>query len=61
MSSCDTVQVNVLAGSTSPGSITASNNNFCVGGSSTLTVNGGALDTLGGAQWTWYEGSCAKK
>ncbi|MAP01772.1 MAG: hypothetical protein CMD01_03015 [Flavobacteriales bacterium] len=57
VSSCDTVQVNVLDGSTSPGSITASNNNFCVGGSSTLTVNGGTLGL--GAQWTWYEGSCA--
>ena len=57
VSACDTVQVNVQDGSTSPGSVTASNNNFCVGGNSTLTVNGGTLGL--GAQWSWYEGSCA--
>jgi gliding motility-associated-like protein len=57
VSSCDTVQVNVQDGSTSPGSITATNNNFCVGGNTTLTVNGGTLGL--GAQWNWYEGSCA--
>ncbi len=56
VSSCDTIQVNVLDGSTSPTSITASNNNFCGGSNSTLTVNGGSLAT--GAQWTWYEGTC---
>ena len=57
VSSCDTVQVNVQDGSTSPGSVTATNNNFCVGGNTTLTVNGGTLGL--GAQWNWYEGSCA--
>lgn len=57
VSVCDTVQVNVLGGSTSPGSVTATNNNFCTGGTTTLTVNGGTLTS--GAQWTWYSGSCA--
>ena len=56
VSTCDTIKVNVLDGSTSPTSITASNNNFCSGGTSTLTVNGGSLGS--GAQWSWYEGSC---
>jgi len=57
VSICDTVQVNVLGGSTSPGSVTATNNNFCTGGTTTLTVNGGTLTA--GAQWTWYSGACA--
>ena len=54
---CDTVLVNVLDGNVSPSSISASNNNFCIGGSSTLTVNGGSLGS--GGQWLWYEGSCS--
>ncbi len=56
VSTCDTVVVNVLDGSISPTSITASNNNFCSGGTSTLTVNGGSLGPS--SQWSWYEGSC---
>jgi gliding motility-associated-like protein len=56
VSACDTVVVNVLDGSISPTSITASNNNFCSGGATILSVNGGSL--VSGAQWTWYEGSC---
>ena len=56
VSACDTIVVNVLDGSISPTSITASNNNFCSGGTSTLSVNGGSLGPS--SQWTWYEGSC---
>ncbi|HAN19053.1 MAG: hypothetical protein A2X10_05365 [Bacteroidetes bacterium GWA2_33_15] len=50
------VTVTVKTQSTDPTSITTSNNNFCPGGSSTLTVTGGSLGT--GASWRWYSGSC---
>jgi gliding motility-associated-like protein len=53
---CQSVTVTVLPGSITPSGITASNNNFCEGGSTTLTVVGGSL--VGGANWVWYENSC---
>lgn len=53
---CASMQVIVNTESTNPTSISASNSDICVGGSSTLTVNGGSLGT--GASWQWYSGSC---
>ncbi|CAG5080294.1 hypothetical protein CRYO30217_01248 [Parvicella tangerina] len=53
---CESVTVTVLDGSITPDGIIASNNNFCLGESTTLTVDGGYLST--GAQWVWYENSC---
>lgn len=53
---CDTVVVNVQNGSIAPISISSSNNNFCPGDSTTLTVVGGSLVT--GATWEWYANSC---
>jgi len=50
---CVTVTVNSL--SVAPTSITGVNT-LCPLGSTTLSVNGGALGT--GAQWVWYSGSC---
>jgi len=55
-SSCVQVLVNVNSGSPAPLSILSSNNNFCVGGNTTLSINGGTLST--GASWKWYENSC---
>jgi PKD domain-containing protein/Ig-like domain-containing protein len=42
--------------STAPASASASNNNFCPGGSTNLSVSGGSLGT--NATWKWYTGSC---
>lgn len=53
---CADVTVTVLDGSIAADGIMASNNNFCLGESTTLTVDGGYLTT--GAQWVWYENSC---
>jgi gliding motility-associated-like protein len=53
---CASNTVTVLPGNIAPVSITASNNNFCKGQSTVLTVNGGSL--LAGSQWTWYANSC---
>jgi len=50
------VTVTVKTQSNAPTSITSNNNNFCPGGSGTLTVQGGSLGT--GATWRWYSGSC---
>jgi len=46
----------VKAASTIPTSVSASNNNFCAGVATNLTVIGGALGD--GANWKWYRGSC---
>ena len=54
---CKSITVYTKNGSLSPTGIIASANNFCTGGSTTLTVEGGLLDS--NAQWTWYEGSCS--
>ena len=56
VSFCDTVKVNVQPGSIDPTGIIASINNFCIGNSTTLSVDGGSL--VSGASWTWYEGNC---
>ena len=56
VSFCDTVKVNVQPGSIDPTGILASINNFCIGNSTTLSVDGGSL--VSGASWTWYEGNC---
>ncbi len=53
---CAEVTVTVLNGSIAPDAIIASNNNFCVGETSNLVVNGGVLEP--GSQWVWYENSC---
>lgn len=53
---CVSVDVNVQNGSVAADGITASNNNFCQGESTTLTVDGGSL--VAGADWVWYENSC---
>ena len=53
---CEEVTVNVQNGSIPPAGIISSNNNFCAGESTTLTVDGGSLSS--GADWTWYQNSC---
>lgn len=53
---CASVSVTVLPGSVTPDGILTDNNNFCIGGSAILTVDGGSLES--GASWTWYENSC---
>lgn len=53
---CETVTVNVNNGSILPIEINVSNNNFCEGETTVLSVQGGSLET--GANWTWYENSC---
>ncbi len=42
--------------SVDPTSANAGNQTICLGGNTTLTVNGGSLGT--GASWKWYSGSC---
>ena len=54
---CASVTVTVKTPSEAPSSIVSSNDNFCPGGSTTLTLRGGALGT--GASWKWYAGSCS--
>lgn len=53
---CVNAVLTVLLGNIAPVGVSASNNNFCNGASSTLTVTGGSL--LAGSQWTWYANSC---
>ncbi|MDA3911584.1 MAG: T9SS type A sorting domain-containing protein [Bacteroidales bacterium] len=53
---CASMQVIVNTLSTAASSISGTNSNICVGGTSTLSVNGGSLGT--GASWEWYSGSC---
>ncbi len=50
------VTVSVTAGSTIPGSVSASAASVCSGGTSTLTLAGGSL--AAGDSWQWYSGSC---
>lgn len=55
-SSCESVTVNVLPGSVAADGIDFTNNNFCPGDSTVLSVVGGALD--GSSNWVWYENGC---
>ena len=57
MTSCEEVTVDVIDGSLPANGITASNNGFCEGESTILSIVGGYLST--GANWVWYENSCA--
>ena len=51
-----TATVVVKAASTVPASLSTSNNNFCAGVSTDLSVIGGVLGY--GASWKWYTASC---
>jgi formylglycine-generating enzyme required for sulfatase activity len=51
-SSCASIAVTVNTASTPPTGATATPSSVCTGGSSSLTVNGGALGT--GGAWKWY-------
>ena len=53
---CKSVTIETFDGSIAADNITTNINNFCTGGSATLSIVGGSLGT--GAQWTWYEGTC---
>jgi gliding motility-associated-like protein len=53
---CADVTVSVLPGSIAADGILSSDNNFCAGNSTNLTVDGGSL--VAGAQWVWYQNSC---
>jgi len=53
---CRQITIVTKDGSISPIGIQSSSNNFCTGGTTTLTVQGGQLET--GAYWSWYESSC---
>ncbi len=50
------VTITVKKESVAANTATASSNNFCRGGSTTLGITGGVLGT--GASWKWYSGSC---
>jgi hypothetical protein len=54
---CKQVTIITKDGSIAPSGIQTSNNNFCTGGSATLSVVGGQLGT--GANWSWYESACS--
>jgi gliding motility-associated-like protein len=54
---CKSITVKTKDGSLSATGIIASANNFCTGGSTTLSVVGGLLGQ--GAQWAWYKGTCS--
>ena len=54
---CKQVTIVTKDGSIAPSGIQTSNNNFCTGGSATLSVVGGQLGT--GANWSWYESACS--
>ena len=54
---CKQVTIITKDGSIAPIGIQTSNNNFCTGGSATLSVVGGQLGT--GANWSWYESACS--
>ena len=55
-SMCKSKRIITRDGSLAPTGISTNANNFCTGGSATLSIVGGHLGT--GAQWRWYEGSC---
>jgi len=57
MTACESVTINVIDGSLPADGVIASNNGFCIGETTTLTVSGGYLSP--GANWFWYENSCA--
>ena len=54
---CKSIMIKTKDGSLAATGIIASHNNFCTGGSTTLSVVGGLLGT--GAQWSWYKGNCS--
>src|SRR5204862_5562083 len=58
MTSCVSTSVTVQTASTDPTSATSNApvNGICLGGSVTLTVNGGSLGI--GGTWVWYEDGC---
>lgn len=53
---CQNKRVITRNGSLAPVSISSNTNNFCTGGSATLSIVGGQLGA--GAQWSWYNGAC---
>ncbi|MDA7787413.1 gliding motility-associated C-terminal domain-containing protein, partial [bacterium] len=53
---CRQITIVTKDGSISPSGIQSSANNFCTGGTTSLTVLGGQLGS--GAYWSWYESSC---
>lgn len=53
---CKSITIETFDGSIAADNISTSINNFCTGGSATLSIVGGSLGI--GAQWSWYEGSC---
>lgn len=53
--SCASQVITVNTNSTAPTGITATDDNFCPGTSTVLSVQGGSLGT--GATWEWYSGS----
>ena len=53
---CASVTVNVQIGNIQATGISVSNNDFCAGESTILTVQGGSL--IPGSDWVWYENSC---
>ena len=53
---CQSKRIITRDGSLAPTSISTNANNFCTGGSATLSIVGGHLGT--GSQWRWYKGSC---
>ena len=54
---CKQITITTKDGSISPIGIQSSDNNFCTGGSTILSVLGGQLGT--GANWSWYESNCS--
>ena len=56
VSLCRQITVVTKDGSISPSGIQSISNNFCTGGTTSLTVLGGQLGS--GAYWSWYESSC---
>lgn len=55
VTSCVSVSVGIKTESTAPTGIDFTDNNFCPGTTTTLSVLGGSLGT--GAQWVWYDGN----
>lgn len=55
-SNCVSLSVSIKTPSSAPTGASAAPSSVCLGGSSTLTVQGGSLGT--GASWEWYRDSC---
>lgn len=53
---CDSITLNVKTNSIEAISLITNNNNFCVGDSAILSINGGSLGT--NASWNWYRDAC---